>query len=261
MGRLANSTVLVTRPLPQAADLIQAIHDEGGHPIHVPTMAITPYEDEASEMGRRIKYTVMEVDRFDIAICISVTSATCILSWLDKFWPQMPVGIHWLAVGSATAKVLQSAGFNVSYPKQVMDSGELLKLPELQDVNNKKIVLFKGRGGRDALQIELRARGALVEISELYHRSAATDNAERLRHLLQQKCITAVTGHSSEMIENFFDLLGKKSDALSKLLNLPLIIPGERVAAKAKKLGFTQVVIAKNATTGPMLEALIASAH
>ncbi len=272
MNELANKTILVTRPLPQAQALLDAISQRSGRAIHLPTMEIVAfYQDSAQDSAQAsvqknaqqeaekyppIRRLILDIDHYEIAICISVTSAEQALAWLEQHWPQMPTTIRWVAVGRSTAAVLQNAGLDVVYPEQLMDSGELLKLDLLQQVENKKIVLFKGEGGRDLIEKTLQQRGACLAICELYQRRTLLANAEALTRLLRENTVSAMTGHSGEMIESSVAMMGDDKAAKATLFNVPLIIPGERVAQKAKELGFKTIVVAENATTEVMIKTL-----
>jgi uroporphyrinogen-III synthase len=256
VNELANKTILVTRPLPQAQSLLDAITACSGQAIHLPTMEIVAFDSVDAEKYPPIKRLILDIDQVEIAICISVTSAELALAWLEQYWPQLPTGIRWVAVGSSTAAVLQNAGLDVVFPEQLMDSGELLKLELLQQVSNKKIVLFKGEGGRDLIEKTLQQRGARVTPCELYQRRPMLTNAETLVRLLHENTLSAMTGHSGEMIESSVALLGNDKVAKANLFSVPLVIPGERVAQRARELGFNTVVVAENATTEIMIKTL-----
>ena len=266
MSTLSGLKILVTRPQPQAEAFINLLAREKASVIHCPTMNIIAFEVLASEglvsgepMSKecqRIKQAVMALDGCDIVICISINAARYALEWIENYWPQLPVGIAWHAVGRSTAKVLENNDITVHYPAQAMDSGGLLKLPSLQNVKGKKVLLFKGLGGRELIKQELQARGAIVETCDLYQRVVANENKAALISVLERGDISIATSHSSEMVENALSMASDSVEAKQYLQTTPLVVPGARVAEKAITLGFSNVLIAVDATAESMCSAI-----
>lgn len=96
-----------------------------------------------------------------------MTAAQNILSKTSSIWPISPL---YLGVGQKTAHVLSKAcKQKVNYP-QVSDSEHLLKLTELNGVENKSILILRGNGGRELIRDSLLNRGAQVSYCETYRR-------------------------------------------------------------------------------------------
>ena len=91
---------------------------------------------------------------------VSPVAARLGLERLDRYWPQSPVGIHWFAVGAATAAVLEAYGLNVQVPEQGQTSEALLALPvwhELLATEGLRVLIWRGAGGREHLADSVRA--------------------------------------------------------------------------------------------------------
>ena len=76
-----------------------------------------------------------------------------------------PAGLIAFAPGPGTAEALADAGIaNVRIPATTFDSDGLLALPELASTSQgKRVLIFRGDGGREQLGDTLRARGAEVD--------------------------------------------------------------------------------------------------
>ncbi len=105
------------------------------------------------------------------------------------------------------------------------------------EVAGKRIVIFRGEGGRELLAETLRQRGATVEYAEVYRRAVPEAGAEQLQHVLRKNCIDIVTVTSNEGLQNLLHMAGDACRC--RLLRLPLVVISQRTALLAAKLGFT----------------------
>ena len=78
------------------------------------------------------------------------------------------------------------------------DSEALLALPEMRDLAGKRVVIFRGDGGRELLGDTLIARGAIVEYAECYRRSKPTSDAAVLLRLWARDEVLGIVITSSE---------------------------------------------------------------
>jgi len=243
---------VVTRPAAQGAGLVRAIAAAGGRAIAVPLIEIQPLAatDVAACCARDA--VLADLDAFDIAIFISTNAVRHALAQVAAW----PARLRCLAIGQATARGLTEAGIPAGAASLIMNSEELLALPELNDVGGRRVVIFKGLGGRDFLARELALRGALVSECPLYLRVAPAIPRGALLELLCARDINALLLSSSDALHNLQCLLG--GDAAGTIgHDLTVVTPGERVAALAREQGFRRVEVALNATDEAMLEALV----
>jgi len=85
-----------------------------------------------------------------------------------KPWPP---GLKVATVGQGSREELMQRGFaQVISPAAQSDSEALLDLPELAKVRGRRIVIFRGDGGRQLLGETLAQRGASVEYAACYRR-------------------------------------------------------------------------------------------
>lgn len=262
--------VLITRPLAQAASWAQALGERGVDARCVPVLVLEALTDDAERQA--IKNCIVDVDLYQKAIVVSRNAVDFAMEWLDAWWPQLPTGIEWFAVGKTTAEALAAHGIAVSALEQASDgamtSETLLQAEALQQVAGEKIVIFRGQGGRGHMGEILRARGASVDYCELYRRAVPPEAAASLATLIgeQRWQPDLVAVHSGESLQHFMQILTEVSVLTGEPLladnwrQVALMVPGERVAALATDAGFKQVVVAENATDHAMTRALEAFA-
>lgn len=271
---LSGWRVLNTRPAAQTEKWRLALQEAGADSARLALMEIAPLTDPAHIQA--IKDRVMMLGEFQHAIFVSQNAATHGLHWIDQYWPQLPFELKFYAVGSATAAQLTDYGCRVTDAGGTMNSEALLALPALQDLSHQKVLIFRGLGGRPLLAERLSERGAQVDYCELYQRVFPRQGAiDRLAELRWGQKRDLVALHSGESLENWNQLLAELATGdtpndlaplsanidrlpynLQQLKQVPIIVPGQRVAQLAKQLQFVQIVVADNASDQAMIDAL-----
>lgn len=258
-------TVLLTRPEGQGDDLLSRLRAEQINTIQYPVMCISEL-DEQQFAGQRqhCKQQLMELDSFQHIIFISTNAVSYGMDAIEEYWPQLPIGITWHAIGKATLAALARRGAPVVIDNPVdtsvdsrelaMNSEALLESPLLQDITGQKILIVRGAGGRDYLQTQLESRGATVQYAECYQRGRVNKPPGELGTVISSQAPDAVCIYSGESLQHFQVLCG--DDYPPAALPCALLVPGERVAALAREQGYTQVVVADNAGAVAMLAAL-----
>jgi uroporphyrinogen-III synthase len=254
--------VVVTRPEAQAEPWAKQLSAQGFDCAKLNLLEILPVTSE--EKIRAIKNKILDFDLYQKAIFVSQNAVEYAMQWLEDYWPQMPVGIEFFAVGATTAKKLSDYGLRVTdlavAGKGGMTSEDLLGSPGLQNVDGQKIIIFRGCGGRGHMGEELRARGAWVDYCELYERHVPAGAAQQLQQLGEKINARAqrhlFTVHSGESLENLLQLLQTTPAIKEIIIHLPLLVPSQRIANNAEAMGFTEVLCAENATDEAMTRAL-----
>lgn len=259
MVDLRHLQVLITRPLEQAREWERELRGLGADTALLPVMSIEPVSEPAEL--QRVKERMMALADYQKVVFVSRNAVQHAWEWIDRYWPQLPAHIRYFAVGSATASAASEYGLHVEAAGEAMNSEALLRLPALQSVAHEKILICRGRGGRDFLAENLRARGAQVDFCELYHRrlpeAARGQLADFLRTRQHSEAELVLAAHSGESLENLNRLIGDLSVGDQALLRGSyLLVPGERAADLARSLGFDRVIAALNATDAVMTETL-----
>ncbi len=240
---LAGKHIVVTRPAGQATHLASALVALGARPVLFPVLAILDIEDI-----KPLHDVAIRLDSFDWAAFVSPNAVDRALSVvLAK--RQWPLGLRAATVGRSSEQALAAFGVSdVVAPRERFDSEALLELPELQDVAGKRVVIFRGDGGRDLLGDTLRERGAEVEYVTCYRRGRPDVDPAPLLKLWNDGQLDAVTITSSEGLRNLFDMVGKLGQAW--LRKTPVFVPHERIAEQAHNLGCHDVILTAAADDG-----------
>ena len=255
--------IVITRPYAQAEPWAQRLQELGAKTYIIPLLEIIPVKDPAQI--RAIQNCILDFDLYSKAIFVSQNAVEHAFEWIDNYWPQLPIGIDFFAVGEATAQQIALQGARVTDLAQsqsgAMTSETLLQSPGLQNVAGEKIIIFRGVGGRPHLGETLKARGAQVDYCELYERRLPANAVEQFTSIKQEIVIKrtyVVVLHSGEALENLQQVLQQELQSEKKLKEkIVLLVPSARVLELAKAAGFTQIYTAQNATDISMLQGLM----
>ncbi|TXT32212.1 MAG: uroporphyrinogen-III synthase, partial [Rhodocyclaceae bacterium] len=244
-GPLAGRTIVVTRPLAQAAPLAEAIVAVGGTPLIFPLLEISPATDPLP-----LAEAAARLDDYALAVFISPNAADHALPALlaQRVWPESLIPA---AVGQGTVKVLAERGIlGCIAPTERFDSEALLELPVLaaERVKGKRIAIFRGDGGRELLADTLRERGATVDCITCYRRSGPSAGVAPLMTAWRAGRLDALTVSSSEGLRYLVDLLDAEGRAF--LQKTPLFVPHARIAENARALGLSNILLTEAADAG-----------
>ncbi len=254
---LAGLRVLITRPAPQQEALIAAIEAAAGATLYRPLLAISALQDAADR--RRLRSRLLDLDRFQILIFVSLNAVQHGVASIEDLWPQFPEGIQLVAIGPGTgARLRESLGREVVWSSAGVTTEELLAMPELGAIAGQRIGIVRGRGGRELLAATLRERGAEVEYLEVYERHDVDYVPAEFVHALKANAINVLTVSSGESLQRLVSLLG---DNKAEMSLLPLLVPSQRVAQQATAAGFDRVIDCEGADVDACLKALTALAQ
>lgn len=238
---LSGMKVLITRPTQQAGALAELITQQGGEPVCFPVIEINGIDKKL--------WTGDSLHDADIIIFVSRNAVEYLFDGIDEDLPSSSLVI---AVGKATAAALHQHDMDtVLQPTQAVGSEGVLMLPELAQVEGKKIVIVRGRGGRELLADTLATRGAKISYIEVYERNLPSPTDEQYAEALTAKVLvcTSVVG-----VTNLSSLLKKN---IKTILTKPLIVLSERIKQQALSLGFTDVVISADTNDQAIVQRLL----
>jgi uroporphyrinogen-III synthase len=243
---LAGRHVVVTRPVGQATHLAEALVEMGAQPVLFPVLAIADVTDPAPLLDVAIR-----LEQYDWAVFVSPNAVDKALAVVLAH-RQWPASVHVATVGRSSEEALARHGIhNVVAPQERFDSEALMELPPLQDMAGKRVIIFRGDGGRDLFGDTMKARGAEVDYVTCYLRSKPALDPAPLLKLWSDGRLDALTITSSEGLRNLYEMVGKLGQ--SWLKKTPTFVPHARIAEQARALGLTRVIL-----TGPADAGLLA---
>ncbi|MFT5425154.1 MAG: uroporphyrinogen-III synthase [Gammaproteobacteria bacterium] len=229
--------VLVTRPDKQADNLCRLIEDLGGTAIRFPVIEISKIEDL-----QVVNKLLNNIETYDIGIFISKNAVEWTLSLLGDKTSALE-NLKLISIGSATTAALKRALSNNVITNSGTNSETLLEDETLSAdaVSGKKIIIFRGQGGRELLATILRQRGAKVELAEVYRRDCPQYEHDFIDRIwtLNNPDIVVVTSNNG--LENLFSLMNDEQKKL--LLSKQLVVMGRRMLDFSAAFGFAKTPI------------------
>jgi len=226
--------VAVTRPVDQAASIVEAIYYHGGKAVLFPLIAISALEDY-----HEFDLVITKLEQTDWAIFISTNAVDNALPRILKKFGNVPENLRFAAIGHQTAKELALYGVhNVLTPHTRFDSETLLALAEMHSVANQNILIFRGIGGRDVLAETLKERGANVVFAECYRRTNPQTDTQLLNNFWQQGQLDAIIVTSSEAMHNLLTMAGESE----WLRHITLCVNHARIAELPLQFGLKVLI-------------------
>lgn len=223
--------------------MIDMIRSSGGEAVLFPAIEIVDPSDLTS-LNKQIDL----LHTFDLAIFISPAAVKRGVKQVRtrREWPaRLPLA----AVGPGSARALEACGFqNIVAPAGQSDSEALLALPELNQVSGKRMVIFRGEGGREMLAETLRQRGAEVAYAECYRRAKPQASLAPILDAHQQTPLSAITITSAEALDNLFDIAGAANQPV--LARIPFFVPHRRIAESARQRGIRTIIMTAGGDAG-----------
>ena len=267
---MSTKTIVVTRPSGQARQLIEVLTrtiEASGvgkrslpEILSLPLLTIVPKSDEY--LADHIATVLSDAD---LAIFVSPNAIESVMRLLERDWQDfskkiIPIGV----MGGSSHLALKNHGIGLEetptpiiIPKnnENWDSEGLWReLGTLQwNWQNKKVVIFKGEGGRDWLADTLTKAGSTVEAISTYSRVPLDlDNPawDLVREMDLSKSLWLLT--SSEAVRYLGEVM--KDQFIQNLNSASALCPHHNIADAAELIGFGEVF-----TSEPGDEALIKS--
>lgn len=139
---------------------------------------------------------------YDALVITSVESARRALDYLHTYQIDLPVhqpNTPIIAVGTATAQVMQAYGFDVILPQTANNEG-MLAAPQIASLTtHDRVLVWRGVGGRRLLHDTLTAKGVHIDTIEWYERATPPDLLDNFTAILPTLPSHAHVIISSEM--------------------------------------------------------------
>ncbi|MDG2141887.1 MAG: uroporphyrinogen-III synthase [Gammaproteobacteria bacterium] len=247
--------VLVTRPALQQESLQSSIEIQGGIASSFPLIEIEPLREKLFLESLEVK--ISSLGQYHCLIFLSVNAGVYGTRLINDYWPRLPAGIEVIAIGATTAQVVSKGlACQAIYSKAGSSSEDLLLLPQLLNVKQRKIAIVRGLGGRELLANTLRHRGAQVDYLEVYRRNPIKQSAAHLLQVMQKFKVNVVSITSGDSLERLNRLFLEDKNRPQKWHSIPVIVPSKRIFNIAQQFGFKNIRLAKGADVESTILAL-----
>ncbi len=260
-------SILCTRPDGAADPLVKALVSVGRQVHAVPTVALRPVEP-----GGPLEQAATRIGAYDWVVVTSATGATAMLEatrragGLDRMADSTHEGTdkpRWVAVGRATAAVLEAGGVRVSVvPKLSRAVAITAALIEAGELHGSRVLLPRSDIADAVLPGALREAGATVEEVVAYHtEEGPPGNVAALRDALADTELEAIVLCSGSALRGLLALsagtdLGA-APAPERVAATPLISIGPSTSAAIRQAGL-QVAIEASL---PSVDGLVSAVH
>jgi uroporphyrinogen-III synthase len=246
-------TIVVTRPIEQAAQLIEAMRVQlqgtSAQIVSLPLLTIAPKEDAG--LNAQIVGALRDVD---LAIFVSPNAIECVMRLIKDSWQNIakaiiPIGV--MGGSSRTALThhgigLESSPTPIIFPRnnEQWDSAGLWQELQLLHSNwaGRRVVIFKGDGGRDWLADTLKAAGATVNGVSVYARIPLNPESPAwasITHIDMKQSLWLLT--SSEAVRNLGTAI--QSHVQQDVGVATALCSHQNIAQAAKEIGFGKVLM------------------
>ena len=241
---LIDKTVLITRPVGREENLRRTIENAGGTVIHYPVINIQPPPELDIQQLLQLRE---QLHSFTMAIFISPTA----VEQSRIYFPALPEHFTIVSIGNKTTEALEQQNIHVDIEAPDKNTESLLNDPifQMPKINGRRILIFRGSGGRALLGDSLIRRGAQIRYVETYHRELPP-HPPLDEHMVSE--LDAITISSNEGLDNLITLM----EDPSLLIDIPLVVPSPRAHTLARQHGFKTIITADNATDEAIISAL-----
>ena len=240
---------LNTRPAHQSQSLSSSLLQQGFRVVEFPTIEIT-----ASANNDQLEQLSSHIADYDIALFVSRNA----VDYAFRFFSltELPAHLQLGVIGKGTWQALSEKGIQSRIiPATSFDSEGLLAAEYLQQVDGKKIIIFRGQAGRNLLGDTLRERGARVDYCEVYRRVIPAYPEDLFTERLGGQFPDVAIFTSAEGLQNCFQMLQEQE--LQQLKQITWLLISERMRETAHNLGHNgSIIIASNASDDGILQAL-----
>lgn len=238
--------VLITRTRPAALHLVERVAESGFEPFECAPFQLEPPENPEAVADDLA--TALPADR------VILTSHEAVRQAVELVGQALLNRTLVIVPGQGTASIARDLGLdNVIYPERHGTSEAMLAMPELRDVEGLDVLILAAAGGRSLMGEALERRGAAVERIHVYRRVACDLPAETDERIVSARTIVTL-GASLEGVTGLVERLSEA--AANRIFASPLVVPSQRVAHHAEKLGFRRCLVAGGAADDVMLARL-----
>ena len=248
---LVGSKVVVTRARGQAERLSSALRLLGANVIELPTIEIRPPNDWS-----QLDQAIAQLEQYDWLIFTSANGVRYFIERLDASKRDLrALKAKICAIGPATREHLEGLHLKVDLMPSEYVAESVLEAFGKQDLAGKRILLPRATVARDLIPVELKKRGAEINVVPAY-RTQVPEQAAKLA----QKTFGAdprpdwITFTSSSTVRNFAQLC-----PIERLNGVRVASIGPITSRTARELGIRVDAEPERYTVEGLVEAIVSA--
>jgi uroporphyrinogen III methyltransferase/synthase len=249
---LFGARVLVTRPRPQATDLVRRLEELGAFPFILPAIEIRELDDWS-----RVDRALGELKRFQWLVFTSANGVHALIRRLRQTGRDLRAlaGIKLAAIGPATTEALRGCHLEPDLvPEKYSSEGlaEALK----QQAAGQRVLLARADRGRDVLRQELESVASVEQVA-VYSQVDAVPKDSAVFDCLRRGEIDFVTLTSSNIARAFLSALDGPMRERVRSGQVQLVTISPVTSEAVRELGLPVAGEAAVYTTEGVVEALL----
>jgi hydroxymethylbilane synthase len=230
--------VVITRPEKKKKYLMNNIKSLGLQPFFYPTIKI-----KKMSLSKKDQEYIKNFETFHSIMFTSKNGVRFFNQTLTTLKINILKNnkIRIAAVGKKTADELKKNGLTTYFTPEIFTAENLVK--EMQQIENKKILLLRGDLAESNIIKQLEKKGAKVVNISIYKTELITSPNKDLEELLTQKKVKYLTFTSPSTVKGFLKNVRNKN-----IFATPVISIGPVTTKELKKSGFKQIYTADTFT-------------
>jgi uroporphyrinogen III methyltransferase/synthase len=241
------TTLLVTRPAGQSAELIALLAERGIRGIGVPTVEIVP-----SPPGGELERALLSLDGVAWLVITSSNGAAAVARRMAGLGCALPANTRVAAVGPATAAALERRGIRVDHVPPAYRTVAIVK--GLGRVGGQRIVLARADAATPDLRNALIAGGATVEEVVAYRTVEGPPGSRGPVQAALDDHLDGITFTSGTTVRGLCRLVSAADKERAE--KLPAYCIGPVTARVAREAGFDVPVVAAEHTVAALSAAI-----
>jgi len=199
--------IIVTRSRDQSSVFAEMLIDRGATAIEFPTIGVVP-----PASWEELDSAIHAAESFSWLIFTSANAVRFFMERLRSLNKDLRIlkGVNICTVGPKTSESLESYGLRADLIPAEFKAEGIIDAFKNVNLQGLKFLIPRAKIARENLPDKLRDRGAEVTLATAYENIKPTTDVARVKKLLEEKKIAAVTFTSSSTVHNFVEILGKK---------------------------------------------------
>jgi len=247
--------IVVTRARAQASEFLSILESLGAECIEFPTIQVVP-----PDSWEIVDNAISTIGDFGWVVFTSANGVDFFLTRLAAAGKDMRdlKGVRLAAIGPKTAAVLENIGIRPDLvPDEYRAEAVAAEMKE-RGIKGVRVLLARAAEARDVLPVELKTAGAHVTVAPVYKTIRPEGDGSRVRRLLSNGAVDAVTFTSSSTVTNFIGMFeGDREVLLEWMKRTAVACIGPVTAETAGRLGLQVTFTANPYTIESLCSALV----